>query len=124
DSADLFPRYIHSLQTSGIIQTPKTRSVGSVADPVYCVTHFNVNSYGHFLLECLPKLLVVDYLYEIGHRFPIIIPTDLPQFARSIIRKVSEDFILLDYDVTAPLEISRILLPTMCQLDYIFHPFF
>ncbi len=81
--------------------------------------------YGHFLLEMLPKLLVLDHLHQMGARFPIAMSTHAPAWARKIVSEIWHDRAMIWYDsekqvVRAP----AFILPTGPAMDHSMHPAF
>ncbi len=81
DSA-LFPPYVAKSYQDGIVEDrfdfPQVDDVRSIDEPVFCLSHFNMRTYGHFLLEVLPKLLLARELWQLGFRVRVAFPTDAP----------------------------------------------
>jgi capsular polysaccharide biosynthesis protein len=81
DSA-LFPPYLAKFYEAVIAEDyfafPQVDDVRSIDEPVFCVSHLNMRTYGHFLLEVLPKLLLARELWRLGFRVRVAFPTDAP----------------------------------------------
>ena len=124
---DIMPPYVRYFYNNGLVgvksgKWPKERVTSG---PVYLVTNFNTDQYGHFLLESLPRLFIAKLLYDDGFRFPILIPSTFPEFARRIATMLHKDFEFLEFEVQRDIILAdRVLLPSMCHTDYIFHPCF
>jgi O-antigen biosynthesis protein WbqL len=81
--------------------------------------------YGHFLLEMLPKLLVLDQLHQMGAHFPIAMSTHTPAWARQIVSDLWRNRTILWYDsekqvVRAP----ALILPSGPAVGHAMHPAF
>lgn len=92
--------------------------------PVASAMHPNL-VYGHFLLEILPRLFVLDVLRQFGADFPMLLSTTVPAWARSFVRMFVPEDRIIPYDagrhrVVAPC----FILPSMLQHDHNFHPAF
>lgn len=109
------PSYARHFYTDGHIELfryPETKSVRRVREPVFVVSHFNMRTYGHFLFEVLPKLLLVKRLHAAGWRFPLAFPRTQPAFT-AIVRLVCPEVRLLGYaDGRETLALSLALMPS------------
>lgn len=57
----IYPSYVDYYYAQNLLERfgfPRVAQSRSLNEPVFCVTHFNMLTYGHFLMEVLPKLLV------------------------------------------------------------------
>ncbi len=114
--APAYPAYVRSFYEGGAIDLfgyPSVRKRRRVRRPVYVVTHFNMRTYGHFLLEVLPKLLLVERLYTMGQAHPVAFPRSQPgllAIAQAACPGV--DWLIYD-DAKEVLELPLALLPTM-----------
>ena len=73
----LFPDYVQRYFKDGLVRGfANVEEVREVDAPVFCVSHFNMRTYGHFLLEVLPKVLLVKELQQAGLKIPIVFPSD------------------------------------------------
>jgi Glycosyltransferase 61 len=100
DSA-LFPPYVAKFYEDGVVEDyfgfPQVDDVRSIDEPVFCLSHFNMRTYGHFLLEVLPKLLLARELWRLGFRVRVAFPTDAPPVSAIV-------ELLLDGDQLLPYE--------------------
>lgn len=112
----IYPTYVRSFYESGAIDLfgyPQNGRVRRVLAPTYVVTHFNMRTYGHFLLEVLPKLLLIRELYRLGLRYRIAFPKSLGHF-EPMLRTACPGARLLIYDDKREnLLLRRALLPGM-----------
>ena len=88
------------------------------------LTHWNSGVYGHWLLESMPKLLL---LRAIAHRLPafrIVLPRGLPDWVSSWIRFILPDSNLEIYNERAEyLQCDTLLMPTLLMHpEHFFHP--
>ena len=90
--------------------------------PCAVPTHPNF-VYGHFLLEMLPKLWLLDGLQRCGNRFAVAVPTTMPAWVWPFLSLYVHERDLVRYDprleqVRAP----SFLVPAMLNLNYYLHP--
>lgn len=111
----LYPIYVRQYYETGSIDLfgyPKVRRVRRIGAPVYVVTHFNMRTYGHFLLEVLPKCMLISALYRRGLSYRVAFPASLSGFLR-IIRAACPELRFFIYDDRRErLSIKLALLPT------------
>lgn len=112
----VYPAYVGEFYESGGIDAfgyPVVVRRRRVSRPAYVVTHFNMRTYGHFLLEVLPKLLVIERLYALGQRWPVVFPASMRPL-RAIVRAACPRLELLIYDDRREtLALPLALLPTL-----------
>ncbi len=90
----------------------------------FALVHFNL-MWGHWLTEVFPKLFVIRALAERGVRAPILIPSNVPVFVAEVIEDVLPGQKVIVYDPgTHKVAVRRLLLPSMLQREYVFHPWF
>lgn len=58
---------------------PAVDRLRCIDEPVFVISHFNMSTYGHFLLEVLPKLLLARALRRSGMPIRIAFPDDAPR---------------------------------------------
>ena len=109
------PSYARHFYEDGhidLFRYPETRRIRRARSPAFVVSHFNMRTYGHFLHEVLPKLLIVKQLHAAGWRFPLAFPRTQPAFT-AIVRLVCPEVRLLEYaDERERLHLPLALLPT------------
>lgn len=109
------PSYARVFYQSGHIDLfgyPEVAKVRRVRGPAFVVSHFNMRTYGHFLHEVLPRLLVVKQLHAAGWRFPIVFPKSLPGFT-DMVRLTCPEVRLITYaDDRERVEIALALMPS------------
>lgn len=75
--ADIYPDYIAQYHAAGYLPSvADVERLRVVEEPAFCVSHFNMRIYGHFLLEVLPKLLLARSLQEKGFPARIVFPAN------------------------------------------------
>jgi len=95
--------------------------------PGICVmlTHFNIGVYGHWLLEGLPRLLLLKRLRRELPELSILLPGRVsPPFIRDWCKLVAPEIPLLEYDGHREfVQCERLLLPGLLTSPYYFlHP--
>lgn len=89
------------------------------------LTHWNSNVYGHWLLEGMPKLLL---LRQIAHHLPpfrIVLPMSLGSWISAWIREILPEATIESYDDSRSyLHCRTLLLPTLLAdpVHHLFHP--
>lgn len=99
-SEQIHPSYVRRFYVEGHIDLfgyPEATRARRVRRPVFVVSHFNMRTYGHFLYEVLPKLLLVKRLHASGWRFPIAFPKSQPAYT-AIVRRICPEVPILGYD--------------------------
>jgi O-antigen biosynthesis protein WbqL len=86
----------------------------------YTFIHFNL-VYGHFLLEMAPKLLLIKELYEKGERFPIVLPSAIPQWLKPHIYAFFPEADLLVFDY-AKQKVHAERIVAITGSNYLCHP--
>jgi len=98
----------------------------SLKNPALVAWDVSVKTYGHFLIDVLPRLLIFEKLFdqELGN-CAIIFPHDLPTWAIEILRQVfprlMENTKLVDFTQNV-VRMRRAIIPTHCHYYYYFHP--
>jgi O-antigen biosynthesis protein WbqL len=112
----IYPSYVAQWYANKFVDegryrlTPAPEMAGP--SPAFVVSHFNMNVYGHFLLEVLPKLLVARELQRAGIRAPVILPSSQMWLARIAAWVVGSSGILFYQDPKHRLRIAQALLPS------------
>lgn len=70
------PNYVRDYCEKGLLAPPLPGEIEEVSEPVFCVTTFTLPTYGHFLLETVPKLMLALHLREIGVAARIAFPSN------------------------------------------------
>jgi O-antigen biosynthesis protein WbqL len=88
------------------------------------LTHFNVNIYGHWLLECVPKLLLLRRIQDKLSPYRIIVPKSTRSFVKAWISFILPKVEIKNYhDATEYVRCESLLIPSLlCGQDYAFHP--
>jgi capsular polysaccharide biosynthesis protein len=87
--------------------------VRNVGVPAFCVSHFQMGTYGHFLTEVLPKVLLARALQRAGLKIPIAFPSDAGA-ASTIVAMLCGPDGLLQYESRREcLSLSAAVLPSM-----------
>jgi O-antigen biosynthesis protein WbqL len=91
---------------------------------VVIISHFNAPVYGHWLLECLPKLLYLKRIFACLPEFRIVVPARSPGFISAWIRHAMPSVEVLEFDRDKEYLIcEKVLLPlSLCSTAYVFHP--
>lgn len=89
------------------------------------LTHWNIATYGHWLLEGLPKLLLIRRLIDELPPFQILLPRSAPGFIRDWIELVLPNPPVAVYDdATEYVRVERLVVPTVpfVSRGHHFHP--
>jgi capsular polysaccharide biosynthesis protein len=90
--------------------------------PVAVATHPNL-SYGHFLLEALPRLWLLAVLREFGADLPLALSHTLSDTVKAFARMLHAEADILWYDgASERVQAPAIVLPAMLHTEYNFHP--
>ncbi len=127
---DCLPSYLRDVLQPGAslpgawahgLDDPQLRPI-DLDRPCAVPTHPNF-VYGHFLLEMLPKLWLLDWLRRYGCRFAVALPTTMPAWMQPFVALFVDDADIVRYDprrerVRAP----AFLAPAMLNVGYYLHP--
>jgi hypothetical protein len=101
------------LETYGFKFSTTAEYVVESPEPLFIVSHFNMSTYGHFLLEVLPKILLARELRSQGHPARIAFPSTAAYVSDLVLQVFPEsDFCLVDSETTW-LRTKKAYLPTM-----------
>jgi O-antigen biosynthesis protein WbqL len=115
-TTDIYPSYVRDFYSNGNIRAygyPDTKKVRPVKHPTFVISHFNMRTYGHFLLEVLPKLMLIKELYASGLRYPIAFPASQPTFLGIVRAAFPEAKLLIYNDRKERLGLKLALLPSL-----------
>ena len=109
----IFPRYVKHYLDHGFRGIADVHEVRNVGVPAFCVSHFQLSTYGHFLMEVLPKVLLARGLQRAGMKIPIAFPSDVGA-ASAIVAMLCGPDGLLQYESRREcLKLSAAVLPSM-----------
>lgn len=95
---DYVPIYLErGLASYGFNFAQEVAETIRVREPLVIVSHFNMSTYGHFLLEVLPKVLQARRLAEYGREIRIAFPATAP-YVIDIVRAIVHPQHLFLYD--------------------------
>jgi O-antigen biosynthesis protein WbqL len=95
-----------------------------VSDVCGVVIHPNL-IYGHFLLECLPKLYLLSLLRDLGVRFQLPLSSCIPDWVRALVALYVDESDILYYDKDRQyISASSFIIPSMLHTEHNFHPAF
>jgi O-antigen biosynthesis protein WbqL len=80
---NILPGYTEAGIVERTMNNPITTSCPIVTHEAFIFLHNPAGTYGHFLLEMVPKLLVYRSLLELLPSLPILLPTAVPNYVRS-----------------------------------------
>ena len=88
------------------------------------LTHFGANAYGHWLLECIPRLLLLRRIQDKLSRFRIIVHKSTESFIKQWLSFILPKVEIKIYDdATEYVRCESLLIPSLlCGQDYAFHP--
>jgi O-antigen biosynthesis protein WbqL len=125
----LYPKYVQEYVETGTLERVfhfnYAKQARAIETPIFCVTHFNMQTYGHFLLEVLPKVLLGVSLIDMGAKAQIAFPMNVNR-VRPIIESICRAEHLLPYDSSKEyLRAARVILPsTFVSAEYDLHDAF
>ncbi len=130
---DCFPGYLNGYVAEdlhqfpeywvGPIDRPDVTTI-DVAGPIGIVVHPNI-VYGHFLLELLPKLYLLNLIRDFGARFKVALSDRTPVWLHDFIALYFNDRDIIRYDMTnSSVRAPAFLVPSMMHTDHNFHPAF
>jgi hypothetical protein len=110
----IFPEYVKRYFDTGLVRGfADVQVVREVDVTAFCVSHFNMRTYGHFLLEIFPKVLLANELQRAGFKIPIIFPSDAGPIS-DIVKHLCESELLLSYESKREiLRPSSVIMPSM-----------
>ena len=88
------------------------------------LTHFNCYVYGHWLLECLPKLLLLRSLLSRIPAVSILLPQTSPKFIRKWCEFLAPETPIIEFDDNGTfVRCRKIIIPgQLCSSGCFFHP--
>ena len=97
----VYPNYVKDYHEKGLLPTPiDVQQVRRVEEPTFCVSHFSMATYGHFLVEVLPKILLALELRDAGMPARIAFPSDAGAISE-IVKAICPEQSLLMYESKA-----------------------
>jgi capsular polysaccharide biosynthesis protein len=118
--SDVVVPYIRSLAEA---QSPKVLVVED--RPVIVGYDRGFATYGHFLIDFLPRILIAERM--LGSNFGealILLPDKLPDWGLKVFNLLFPEAKTITFDSKQfSLRLSRAILPTHCHKYYMFHPF-
>jgi capsular polysaccharide biosynthesis protein len=115
---DINPAYIRSHFENGTVagrEIDTARLARSQIDRCFSVWNFNADTYGHWLIEGVPKLLVIRRLVQMDNDYasvPLAIPADVPGYVRNWIKLVLPNQQVRTFNrTTESIEAKVVLLP-------------
>ena len=95
-----------------------------IDQPVATAFHPNL-VWGHFLVEVLPRLFLVNLLGRMGRRIPLAVPAEAPDWAKRFAVTYGALGGVLWYDPKRQvIEAPAFVVPGMMQVDWVLHPLF
>jgi capsular polysaccharide biosynthesis protein len=101
---------------------PRSRPKLEIGEPVYVPWLWKYHEYGHFLIEMVPRILLIHDLYDLGLTFRVLVPRN-PAYVYEAVQTLAPDLRLWcvdDYKTT--LNCSSCLVPVSGSIDHILHP--
>ena len=108
------PRYVGIHHELGLVPKPVAANrLRLVDEPAFCVSHFNMRIYGHFLVEVLPKILLALALRESGVAARIAFPSDAGRVSGIVKALCPAESLLLYESKTERIRLRASLHPSM-----------
>jgi O-antigen biosynthesis protein WbqL len=120
----VFPRYVEAYFDLGHRSIAPVIEARYVDVPVFCVSHFNMATYGHFLMEVLPKLLLVRALQRAGLKVPLAFPSDAGAVSTIVATLFEPDELLFYESRRESLTLRMAVLPSMMTSNFRMHDIF
>ncbi|RTL49155.1 MAG: glycosyltransferase family 61 protein [Bradyrhizobiaceae bacterium] len=123
----LMPEYVDSFASKNLIGQEhgiKGKNPRYVPGLSALVSHFNIGVYGHWLMESVPKLLLLAMHAGELPPFRIILHESAPQFASEWIRLILPDAHIELYDSSTEYVLcEQVVIPSCLAIKgYFFHP--
>lgn len=85
----------------------------TIKGPAYAVCTPKVREYGHFLVEILPRLLLVRNLWNNGFQFPVIAPASRPRYFDDFFKIILPNTPTIEVnDLEESVTISQVMIPS------------
>lgn len=116
----IHPRYLRSREIwkgySDLCRSQFNSAKGSMRfDFIYLFSHPHARHYGHFLSECLPRLVTIKRLYEVGLDFPIYVGVEEPTFVKNFISLLIPEATIVPNGSAAVVQVQKALIPAHYQ---------
>jgi O-antigen biosynthesis protein WbqL len=124
---ELAPHYVdYYVQHDMVGDEPSisSKSARNISDPVAVVSNFNFAVYGHWLLEGMPKLLLLARHAKMLPKYNIALPTATPAFVTGWISLILPGATIEWYNHEREyLDCDTVIVPSfIAPRDYFFHP--
>ena len=83
----------------------------------------NFAEFGHFLIEILPRLLLLKKIYGARLSHPLLVPSVTPKYIVETLDLLFSEYSLIEVQESSIVNVSRLLVPSLLSIDHIFHPF-
>ncbi|MBS0231938.1 MAG: glycosyltransferase family 61 protein [Proteobacteria bacterium] len=116
--------YLENGWTDGFPHSLSGKAERPVDETCVLVSHFNSGVYGHWLLECLPKLLLLRTLLPLLPPVSILLPETSKEFIRKWCELLVPEIPILEYDDSMTYVVCKsLLIPgQLCSRNGFFHP--
>ncbi len=125
---DLLPGYVRAgLAADALPDAPHRGGVAlrRVDGPLAVIGSLGYETFGHWLLDILPRLWVMERALGAGaRRIPLAVPDDLPRFGRRLLAAmgVAPERLVPYARGREALQAGTLVLPALMHADYRFHP--
>jgi hypothetical protein len=105
-----------------LARLPDPRPRETISEPVYVPWLWKYHEYGHFLTEMVPRVLLVQELYQLGMSFPVLVPAN-PRYVFDAVQTLAPALNVQRVDdYVNAIDCSCCLVPTSGAIDHVFHP--
>lgn len=83
----------------------------------------NYREYGHFLIEILPRILLLKHIFDRSLPYPLLVPATLPSYIDEYLNYLFKDVKYKIVKDNSNLRVKKLLIPSLLSNNHIFHPF-
>lgn len=116
----IYPSYVFREQYKWCKTSEKARNL--TIDKAFSIWHYNCNTYGHWLLEAVPKILLIKKLSQYNaslKKIPIVIPNNIKNFVLKQIEFYLPDFNIIKFDpINEIVNVNDLFLPAWGEKYY------
>ena len=122
DYSPSFYRGLTHILMADMARQPLPRTRLRISETVYLPWLWKYHEYGHFLVEMLPRVLLLKELYARGLKFPVLVPAASDLLHEALETFAPELVVLPVDDRGTEIHLKHCLIPVDGSLEHAFHP--